>query len=287
MRRPCAARARVTGRCRRVLCRSVFGASLVALPASAQSAPPRALRWNPVLDVTVVAIGAAGAVVSEVIQAQIAPAGCRWCAVDALDARVRELLRWRDSATADTMSSLIGFVVTPIAAGGLDALAAGHDGVARYVGQDLVLIAEAGVIAADVTQLTKILVARERPFAYALSSEHKPTTAQSPDDNLSFFSGHTCVAFALAVSAGTVATMHGYRWAPAVWSVGLGAASTTGYLRIAADRHWLTDVLVGAAVGAAVGVFVPLVFHAASDDAARSSPISAARAQLPVVAIVW
>jgi membrane-associated phospholipid phosphatase len=239
------------------------------------------------VDVTVVAIGASGGVLSEELKPEIAPSRCRWCAVDELDERVRDALRWRDAAAADTTSGITGFVLTPLAAGGLDALAAAHDGVARYTGEDILLIAEAGVIAADLTQLTKMLVARERPFVHALSPDRKPLTAQPSDNNLSFFSGHTSVAFALATAAGTVTTMHGYRWAPAVWSVGLVAASTTGYLRIAADRHWLTDVLVGAVVGAAVGISVPLVFHSGVDDPTRGTSAMGIRAPLPVVAIAW
>jgi len=270
-----------------VACGAVLSGCLVAAPAAAQTAPPHPLRWDPAVDVTVVAVGATAGILSEVVKPQLVPASCRWCDVDALDERVRDALRWQDPAAADAASSVVGFVVTPLAVGGLDALAAAHGGAARYAGEDLLLIAEAGVLAADVTQVAKMLVARERPFVHALSPERKTFTAQPSDNNLSFFSGHTSLVFALATAAGTVTTMRGYRWAPAVWSVGLVAASTTGYLRIAADRHWFTDVLVGAAVGAAVGVFVPLLFHSVVDGSATSPPATGVRAALPVVAIAW
>jgi membrane-associated phospholipid phosphatase len=78
---------------------------------------------------------------------------------------------------------------------------------------------------------------------------------------MSFFSGHTTWAFALAASSGTVASMRGYELAPVVWAVGLPLAAATGYLRIAADRHYLSDVLVGAAVGTAVGIGFPRLMH--------------------------
>jgi membrane-associated phospholipid phosphatase len=83
------------------------------------------------------------------------------------------------------------------------------------------------------------------------------------------------VAFALATASGTVATMRGYRWAPVVWSVGGVVAAVTGYLRIAADKHWLSDVVVGAVVGAGVGFALPYLFHSAED-----APAPAARAAL-------
>ncbi len=44
---------------------------------------------------------------------------------------------------------------------------------------------------------------------------------------------------------------------PWVWGGCLAAAATTGYLRYAAGRHYPTDILVGAAMGAFVGYLVP------------------------------
>jgi len=38
---------------------------------------------------------------------------------------------------------------------------------------------------------------------------------------------------------------------------GVPLAAATGYFRIAADRHYLTDVLAGAGVGLAIGYGVP------------------------------
>jgi membrane-associated phospholipid phosphatase len=266
---------------------AALGAVLFASPAAAQSASPHALRWDPALDATVVTLGVTAVVLSEELKPEIAPSSCRWCSADWLDERVRAALLWKNTGAADTTSGILGFIVTPVAVGGLDALAAIHDGVGRYAGEDILLIAEAGVLAADLTEITKLAVARERPFVHALSPESKRLTAQPSDNNLSFFSGHTSVAFALATAAGTVTTMRGYRWAPAVWSVGLVTASATGYLRIAADKHWLTDVLVGAAVGSAVGVLVPLVFHSPIDDPGETPPTAALRAPLPLLAMAW
>jgi polar amino acid transport system permease protein len=41
------------------------------------------------------------------------------------------------------------------------------------------------------------------------------------------------------------------------FAVGFPAAAATGYFRMAADKHWLTDVLTGAMTGTAVGFAVP------------------------------
>jgi membrane-associated phospholipid phosphatase len=69
------------------------------------------------------------------------------------------------------------------------------------------------------------------------------------------------MAFSTAVAAGTVATMRGYRGAPYVWALGLPLALLSGYLRIAADRHYVSDVLVGAALGSAFGALTPWLMH--------------------------
>ncbi len=95
-----------------------------------------------------------------------------------------------------------------------------------------------------------------------------------PDDTTSFYSGHTNVAFSLAVSAGTVATLRGYRWAPWVWITGLSLATATGYLRVAGDKHYFTDVLAAAAMGSAIGFGVPFVFHRPSSPAVPNAAVA-------------
>lgn len=267
---------------------TAFSLCLARTPAAAQPAQPHPPRWSPALDVTITAGGADLWLATETFKPYLAPSRCRWCNVDALDAGVRDALVWRVTDAADTISNVTGFVLMPFAAVGLDALAAGHDGARGNVGEDLVLIAEAGVVAANVTQLTKMLVGRERPFVHALASAQKTRTREPADNNLSFFSGHTAEAFALAAASGTVGTLRGYRWAPLAWGVGGVVAATTAYLRIAADKHWLTDVVVGAVVGGAIGFAVPFLFHSAVDDTIRASSASAPRTTaLQAFVVLW
>jgi membrane-associated phospholipid phosphatase len=78
---------------------------------------------------------------------------------------------------------------------------------------------------------------------------------------MSFFSGHATMMFAVATSAGTIATMRGYRWTPVVWLVGLPLAAATAYLRVASDDHWTSDVLLGVAFGSAMGFAIPYLSH--------------------------
>jgi membrane-associated phospholipid phosphatase len=273
--------------------RVVVGAALsFCFPDTSASAQTRQLRWNPALDVTVTSVGAAGWVATEVFGGALAASHCRWCNVDSVDAGLRDALIWRNTTAADTISDVTGFVLMPLAALGLDTLAASHDGTTSHVPEDALLIAEATVVAEDVTQLTKLLVGRERPFVHALSPDQKALTAPSFRNNASFFSGHASEAFALAAASGTISEMRGYRWATVTWSIGGAIAATTAYLRIAADRHWLTDVVVGAVVGAGLGFAIPYVLHPAVDEPQRASLASAALrtpvpAAAPVMTLSW
>lgn len=82
---------------------------------------------------------------------------------------------------------------------------------------------------------------------------------QTDDDDLSFFSSHTSTTAAFAFAVAQIATRRRVR-TPLVFLVGI-AAGLTGYLRIASDRHYLSDVLAGGLVGATVGTLVPRWLH--------------------------
>jgi membrane-associated phospholipid phosphatase len=79
------------------------------------------------------------------------------------------------------------------------------------------------------------------------------------DAGLSFFSGHTSTAFAIAAS---YAYTYGVRRPRSglralVWVVSLLAASSMPVLRVASGEHFWSDVIVGAIVGTGVGIAVP------------------------------
>ncbi|HKA89720.1 MAG TPA: phosphatase PAP2 family protein [Haliangiales bacterium] len=243
--------------------------ALVCLALLAQAARANAedeLRTNVYADGTIIAVGGIGWILSSVYQSQLAPSVCKWCdrnvdgsdALNGVDGGIRDALKWSNTDAANTLSGAMGFVIAPTAALGLGALAADHDGRIKDWPYDAMIIVESAVLAADLNQTIKFLVGRERPYVHALAASQKPIDSE---DNLSFYSGHTTLAFSLAVSSGTIASMRGYRYAPLVWATGLTVAVGTGYLRIAGDRHYFTDVLGGAAMGAIVGFLVPYVFH--------------------------
>lgn len=198
---------------------------------------------------------------SQLLESTLAASACRWCNPDSLDVSVRGALRWNDTSAANLASNVGAYAFVPVASLGLLALEAHEeDRFAQMAGNGLV-IAESVALAGSVSQIVKLTVGRERPFVHALPPDQKALTANPADNNLSFYSSHTSFAFALAVSSGTVASIRRYRWAAAVWAAGLAGGAVVGYLRIAADQHYFTDVLTGAAAGAAIGFTVPYGFH--------------------------
>ncbi|HVH47434.1 MAG TPA: phosphatase PAP2 family protein [Labilithrix sp.] len=97
-----------------------------------------------------------------------------------------------------------------------------------------------------------------------------------PDDFQSFYSGHAAAAFTMA---GLTCAHHQHLplyggGMPDVMAcvVMLGLASTTGVMRIMADRHWASDVIVGSAVGVINGYVVPLWLHYGFGNRAKALP---------------
>jgi membrane-associated phospholipid phosphatase len=229
--------------------------------ASTARAENNDLRYDWRVDGAVTAAGFAFWGGTQLLESRFAPADCRWCDPGSLDSSVRDALRWDDTSAANVASNLGAYVVLPLVSLGLLALDTHREGRLDELPGDVLVIAEAVALNGALTQIVKFTAGRERPFVHALPAEQKPLTGRPADNNVSFYSSHTSFAFSLAVSTATVASMRHYRWAPVIWGVGLVGAAAIGYLRIAADQHYFTDVLVGAAAGSAIGFAVPYGLH--------------------------
>ncbi len=231
------------------------------------------LRYNLRMDLAVTSIAATGWAVTWAAMEQLAPAGCRWCDVNSFDDWGHRNIKWSDTGAASRTSDVTAYALAPIAAYGLSALAAHYDDRLPDFAVDALVITEAVALSQFATQIVKIAVGRQRPYA------HYGGGSQGPRDNISFYSGHTSLAFSLAVASGTVATMRGYRLAPVIWGAGLAVAATTSYMRLAADKHYLTDTIAGAVLGSAFGFAVPYIFHRPKEDGPPPVAVSAAPAE--------
>jgi len=116
----------------------------------------------------------------------------------------------------------------------LTGLIAGDDDITRAGGR----ITGSLITAGATNSIIKEVVGRKRPNSTTDPDEFAPFSG-----NVSFPSGHTAMAFALATSVS-----HEVHFLPA--QIGLYSAATlTGWSRINDNKHWFSDVLGGAAVG--------------------------------------
>jgi membrane-associated phospholipid phosphatase len=251
----------LTGRLR-LLPPLLLGLAIPALSLGVEPEPPGPPQLTVDLGTAAaVAGGELGLVgLSLLLQDQLAAPACRWCRPPQLDRWARGQLRWTGTRTASTASDALQLLVPAGAAATLwiQASPLGQ----RQLAEDLVVLAEAASTALLLTQGVKYAVGRLRPDAWARG------TSASADDKLSFWSGHTSFAFSAAAGATQIARLRGrpgWRWLAAA---SFGAAALTGYLRVAADRHWLTDVAAGAVVGTATGLAVPLLAFQPADGRA-------------------
>jgi membrane-associated phospholipid phosphatase len=234
-------------------------------------APARAddaLRTHGSRDAAITLAAATSWLTLELFRDRLIASSCRWCDVtsaggdelNGFDRSARSALRWDDPATAALGSNVALYGGAALTLG-LGALSAASEGRAANLGVDAHIVAQSAFLALTLNSLFKIALQRLRPYAHAASMDAGTIAAGVPADHVSFFSGHTTLAFSLAVSAGTVASMRGSDRAPLVLTVGLTSAAATGYLRVAAAEHYMTDVLVGAAVGSLFGIGVPYLLH--------------------------
>jgi membrane-associated phospholipid phosphatase len=159
------------------------------------------------------------------------------------------------SSVSDYLS--LGLVLYPFAVDAMLAAGAVH-GNYDVAFQMALIGAQTMMVANLVTNLTKRLVGRARPDVADCKLGNEMACATK---NESFISGHTSAAFA---GAGLMCAnqqnlrLYGSAVAGAIaCGAALGAATTVGTLRMVADRHHLTDVMAGAAVGLAAGYLLP------------------------------
>jgi membrane-associated phospholipid phosphatase len=111
-----------------------------------------------------------------------------------------------------------------------------------------VKLAEASVLAASITVVTKVIVGRARP--YEKDNQYYTNPFTFDNDYNSFPSGHATLAFAYStVMANEVDNVF--------WKIGwYSLAGLVGYARIYHNQHWFSDVLMSAAIGYFSGEFV-------------------------------
>jgi membrane-associated phospholipid phosphatase len=208
---------------------------------------------NRVVHLTITASFGVAFLASEtVLKNSLAASSCRWCEPPAFDRAVRNALVWGDTGRAHFLSSMDAYVVSPIVGFGL-LVASDHAASWSRVIDDTLPVAETVAISQVLTQIVKFSVSRQRPYAHFAAPGATPTN----DDNLSFWSGHSALGFSITASAGLICHWRHYWTEPYVWTAGIALSLSTEYLRVAADKHYLSDVFIGGVVGIGSGLLIP------------------------------
>jgi len=147
-----------------------------------------------------------------------------------------------------------------------------------------VIYAEAFSFALFAKSAGKSLFPRVRPWVYLA-----PESGTAPDvweGNDSFPSGHATMTFAAAGFGITYAVLY---FPNAPWLVPFivaeaGGAMVTASLRVFAGMHFISDVTVGALLGTAIGVAVPLLHRTALGGTGGTS-LNALRLEIPLVSL--
>lgn len=223
-----------------------------ARPALAQSGP---YRLSPGRELALLGGGVVTFGVGEVASARMDLLSA--AEIDALDRdrvvpRLDAFATRQRSAGARAVSDVTGYgsVLLP-------ALLVLGDAPRESLGEFAVVFAEVIAVNNGLTNLVKNTVRRTRPYAY--DPEAPLSIKRTRDARRSFFSGHTSNAAANSFfAARAYADFYPEADArPLVWAGAVALPAVTGVTRVLAGRHYWTDVIVGYAVGAAVGLVVP------------------------------
>lgn len=115
---------------------------------------------------------------------------------------------------------------------------------------------ESAVVAATTTGVLKTILGRARPFVAGHDDPHDFQLMRGirSDSYQAFPSGHTTMTFAIA----SAVTLELEQWHPrSAWVVGpllYGGATLVGLSRMYEDKHWASDVVMGAAIGTFAGL---------------------------------
>jgi hypothetical protein len=170
----------------------------------------------------------------------------------------RTVVGFRSESAAVAANIMVGSAVAmPIVFDLIDvAISDTTDGWSGWA-TDVVVLSETALVNNALFQVTKFAVRRPRPYAYDL--DVSAAERGQADAAMSFYSGHTANAFAMA-TAYSYLFMKRHADSGMVIPVWLGThvlAVGTGVSQVLAGEHFWTDVMVGAVVGSAMGVLVP------------------------------
>jgi membrane-associated phospholipid phosphatase len=177
--------------------------------------------------------------------------------------------------------------VLPHLLGAIDVLVTSpSDGWTGY-GKDALVIIETLSVTLAANNLLNFLVLRPRPLVYDenVSDDHR----LMGDSALSFPSGHTAGAFAMATAYSRLFMLR-HPDSPMVIPMWIGTyalATTTGVLRTTGGDHFWTDVIAGAVMGVGFGLLIPWLHERKKSSGVALGPLVTPDGGFGAVLTVW
>jgi membrane-associated phospholipid phosphatase len=248
--------------------------------------PPPRLAWNPawprfrMIGYVLTAASVAGALGATFLVPY--PDEPRWVGGIIVDTAVRKALRARSPGLRDGIrrASDVTLILSVVQVGLIDGFLLPALDDSWHVAWQLTLMnAQAFALNTLVATLLFKAAARARPPYAQCALDRNFDPLCDSGSFASFPSSHTSTAF---TAAGLTCVHHKYLplwggdpWDSAACASSIVIASATGLFRIIGDRHYLSDVVLGAAFGFSLGYLYPYLFHyqyGEDDDARASNP---------------
>ena len=231
-----------------------------AAPARAQGSP---YRLYPAADATTMAASAVLWWGPSLFRGTFVEANACPCAASGLNALDRGIAgRYHPGISRASDVAHVSTLLLTVLLDGLDVRAAGEPVLSLLT--DVVVLGETALVNGAINELAKVATARPRPLVYG-RAPGDPLLAD-PENYVSFYSAHTSGAFAIGLAyAQTFAYRHpDSPWRFVLYAGAIAAGSGIGAMRIASGKHFVTDVLVGAAAGTGIGLVIPWLHRAAA-----------------------
>jgi len=158
----------------------------------------------------------------------------------------------QNSTAADKISDYSGYgsVILPM-------VLFARDGPRQHYDQVSSMYAQVFMLNYGITHLVKNTVRRPRPYTF--NRDVPLSLKRIKNARRSFFSGHTSFAaankyFTAKVFSDFDPSSNAKHW---VWTGAIVLPAITGTTRVLAGKHYWTDVIVGYAVGAGIGLLIP------------------------------
>ena len=264
-----------------------FAIVLAALVATSTSTADEVqagndLTWNPAWPkfrpLEYVLTGAAGVASIGVYFYLKPPSEPKWTGGILFDDSARDALRLRSPqglARIRSMSDITALSAAVLVIG-VDSILVPLARRKSDIAAQLVLMdAEAFAFSTLITSTTFNTVGRARPSYTDCQRDPSFDRLCNSGPVSSFPSGHanaSATAAGLSCAHHTHLALYGNKTADAIaCGTTVALALSTGTFRVMGDRHYVTDVLVGEAIGFSIGYFAPTVLHYASSGSQPST----------------